>query len=358
MDSAVRAAFNTEEHRFDGLVVESPEVLSANASPVRIAVVGCGSMGYNHARVLARLPCAELVAIVDTDFKRAKAVAEEFSCSAYGSVPELLLATDIDAATVAVPTRFHRSVGVDLLRHGIATLVEKPLAPTSQEAHDLIETAESSGVALAVGHVERYNPAVVALKRLIDEGTLGSIISVVARRVGIAPAADKSCGVLVDLAIHDVDVLNYLLGGPPSQGTASIGAAILDACVDYGDLFFRYGLVGAFVQANWLTPVKIRSLQVTGTAAYAELDYVSQELALVDACEVSDRVGDGGGSSGVGVRRRRAIEVVRDEPLRVELEAFLRHVRGQPGPIVTGREGMEALRAIEMATGPRQVVYA
>ena len=157
-------------------------------------------------------------------------------------------------------------------------LVEKPIAATSSEGEELAHAAESSGLVLAVGHVERFNPAVGLLRELIDAGAVGPITSCVARRVGVMPPRVRDADIVVDLAVHDIDVLSYLLGSQPDRVRATGGRAWLSDRTDHAEILLDYGGVGCFIQVNWLTPVKIRTLAVTGEGGYCELNYVTQEV--------------------------------------------------------------------------------
>jgi UDP-N-acetylglucosamine 3-dehydrogenase len=225
-------------------------------------------------------------------------------------------------------------------------LVEKPIATSVEEADDLVAQADEAGVVLAAGHVERFNPAVRALKRRIEAREMGDVLSLVARRVGVFPAREEDANVILDLAIHDVDVFRYLLDADrPDDVYSNAGKARNGDLYDFADVFLRFGSVGCLLQVNWLTPVKIRSLAVTGTLGYGELEYVTQRLDLYRAQEIAEA------ESFAQVARYSAapperVDVGGDEPLRCELDGFLRAVAGKDGEIVSGRDAALSLGVV------------
>jgi len=210
---------------------------------VPVAVVGVGNMGRHHARNYHELPDAELRAVVDGNTVRAGELAQRFGATAYPTVEALLEAEpDVEAVSVAVPTTAHTAVARTLLEADKHVLVEKPIAPTIEEADELVALARERDRVLAVGHVERFNPAVRELRRLIDDGRVGSILSLVARRVGVMPPQVKDANVIVDLAVHDIDIFGYLLGETePTDLFCNAGRAIAQDRFDFADIFLRYG---------------------------------------------------------------------------------------------------------------------
>ena len=321
---------------------------------VPVAVVGVGNMGRHHARNYHELPDADLRAVVDGDPARAEEMASRFGAKAYPTVEALLEAEpELNAVSVAVPTSAHAAVARTLLEAGKHVLVEKPIAPTIAEADELIALAAERGLVLAVGHVERFNPAVRELRRLIDEGRIGSILSLVARRVGVMPPQVKDANVIIDLAVHDVDIFGYLLDEPePTDLYCNAGRAIAQDRFDFADIFLRYGPVACFLQVNWVTPVKIRSLAVTGTAGYAHVEYVTQRLdyyrggPAVEPTSFAEL-------EALSEQEPERLEFPHEEPRARELREFLRAVRGEPAEIVSGEQAratmVVATRLVELA---------
>jgi UDP-N-acetylglucosamine 3-dehydrogenase len=316
---------------------------------IRLGVIGVGNMGLHHARVCSQLGGAELCAVADSDLARAAFVATRFGARAYADYREMLATESLDAVTIAVPTREHLPVALSVIEAKVHLLVEKPLAGSVADAEKLDRAAAVAGVKLAVGHVERFNPAVTELKALLDRGGLGKISSVVARRVGLMPPQVKDANVIVDLAVHDIDVLNYCFGRSPEVAAAVAGRALLSDRYDHAELFLRYGGAGCFVQVNWITPLKIRTLSVTGDAGHAELDYILQKLELYETVVAREYDTFGDFVVRFGQGRRTALPVAKCEPLHAELQDFVDSIRQDRPPRVTGLDGINALRVAEQA---------
>ncbi|MBI4320673.1 MAG: Gfo/Idh/MocA family oxidoreductase [Chloroflexi bacterium] len=316
---------------------------------VDVAVVGVGNMGYHHCRVYSCIPGARLVAVADADRERAQAAAKRFGCRHYGSCQDLLAWENVDAISIALPTSMHYRVARDTIAAGVHVLVEKPLAANVEEAQALLGASRERGVVLAVGHVERFNPAVQELKRRIDAGELGEITSIVAKRVGVLPPQVKDANVIVDLAVHDIDIIGYLLGAVPTEVHAAAGRALLSDRFDHAELLLKYGQIGCFVQVNWITPIKIRTLSITGNKGYAELNYVTQRLDIYQS-NVERHYDDFGDFVyRFGTPQAVTIPIEPREPLLLELEAFVRTVEGQGADIATCEDGVRALMVAEQA---------
>jgi len=298
--------------------------------PVRVAVVGVGSMGYHHARVyreLSRTMPIELVGVVDANYERARRVAFEFNTKAFASV-EALLREGVDAASIAVPTSLHRDIALELIEDGVHVLVEKPIADTLEKALEIVRAAEKQGVILLVGHIERFNPAVQMLREILMEGELGEPITISAKRVGPFVQRISDTGVIVDLAVHDIDVMNYLLGrGPSSVYAKARNIKHPSGFEDYALIMLSYdNLVDGIIEVNRLTPYKARQLTVVGTRGIAELDYISQSLRIYNE------------------RYIKEARVPREEPLKRELRHFIECVTDNKKPLVSGAEGVLALQ--------------
>jgi len=314
------------------------------AAPVPVAVVGAGNMGRHHVRNYDSLGEADLRAVVDADYALAKRLADRVGATAYASVEDLLTDDlEIEAASVATPSHTHADVASALLAAGKHVLVEKPITPTPAEAKSLAELAETNSLVLAVGHVERFNPAVQELKGWIDAGRLGEILSIVGRRVGLMPPQVKDANVVIDLAVHDIDIFQHLLGaGRPDELYCNAGRAIVNDRYDFADVFLRYGRVACFLQVNWVTPVKIRSLAVTGTEGYVELEYVTQRLAYYRAQTPPDAESFAA-LEAVSEREPELAQFTHVEPLAQELLEFLKAVSGQPAETVTADEARQTM---------------
>lgn len=314
---------------------------------MRVGVIGAGSMGLQHARVYSQLPGVKLCAICDVDASRARAAAAKFGCSPETDHRAMLAHQQLDGVSVVVPTNEHFVVAMDVIAAGVNLLVEKPLASNVPRAEELVESARREGVKLAVGHVERFNPAVRELKRRIDAGMLGTISSVIAKRVGVIPPRVKDANVILDLAVHDIDILNYLFQKMPDSMAATAGRVLLTDRYDHAEIFLRYGGAGCFVLANWITPLKIRTLSVTGDSGHAELNYVTQKLEFY-ATNVAREYDDFGDFVvRFGEAGRQIVKLDVKEPLRAELENFLSAVANNSILLADGQIGVAVLRVVE-----------
>lgn len=313
----------------------------------RTAVIGVGVMGSNHARIYQSLPHVNLVAVVDSDLARAKVVAEKHGTPYYGSVRDLLSNHSIDAASVAVPTSLHATVAEELLSAGIHVLVEKPLAPTVTDCQRLCELSRRSAAIVMVGHIERFNPAVRKLRELIRAGKFGDITSIITRRVGLAPPRIHDADVVTDLAVHDIDIANFLIGKQPVDVYANSGNGNLKDRVDFSEIFLNYGSCNAIISVNWLTPLKIRKMSVTGTQGYAELDFIRQELLLFEAPPSNSFDGFADFIVKYGHDDARRLPVDFAEPLAAELEHFIHCVERRAQPEVGCSEAIAVLSVVK-----------
>ena len=314
---------------------------------VRAGVVGLGNMGRHHVRVLAELRGVELVAVADPDTQARELVAKARRIPAYASYTDLMDSERLDAVVVAVPTVSHFEVAQEAISRGIHTLVEKPLAPTVAEATKLVELAAEAGIIATVGHIERYNPAVLKLKEFLDAGTLGSVFQLRAIRTGPLPARVKDVGVVVDLATHELDVIRYLVGQPVESVYAECAQQIHSGHEDLatGLLRFADGTI-ALLDVNWLTPVKIRELTVVGEGGMYRLDYLAQTLWFFENSYESQWSGPSK-RQGVSEGNTVSYPIKRIEPLWVELEAFIDAVRGLDTEYVPLSDGVAAVALAE-----------
>lgn len=294
---------------------------------LRVGVTGIGIMGSNHARVLSALPGAELVAVADPDQAQAERVASFLGCKAVGD-HHALLELGLDAIVVAAPTHLHHSVALDVIGAGCSVLVEKPIASTAEEGHEIVAAARQKGVTLMVGHVERFNPAVRAVKEAIRGE---HILSVAFTRVGPFPPRMSNVGVVIDLAVHDIDLIRWLTDSEIIEVQPQTSAALAER-EDIALLQFRTASgVLAHINTNWLTPFKARTVHVATAKKYVIGDLLTRQVT-----EHFDYRPDGSYST-------RHLPVAYAEPLRAELENFLSAVRAGRAPEVTGEQGVASL---------------
>ncbi len=295
-------------------------------NPVRVAVVGAGQFGRQHMRVIRQSPQAELAGVLDTDPARAAAAAAEFGCPALADLEAV--ARRADAAVVATPTVTHAAVGCALLEAGLDALVEKPIAATMEDAERLIETAARCGRILQVGHLERFNPAVTALEAALTTPLFFEI-----HRLSPFSPRSLDVDVILDLMIHDLDIVLSLTGAQPQEIRAA-GISILTPKVDIASvrLAFASGAV-ANLTASRVSTERVRKLRLFQPHEYVSVDYARQE-AFVLSVTPDGRIAS------------RNLEVVRSEPLRLELESFFECVRTRRAPRV---DGTTASRALQVA---------
>jgi UDP-N-acetylglucosamine 3-dehydrogenase len=312
----------------------------------RVGVVGTGVMGRNHARVLHELHGAELVGVADSNLDSACQVADLHGIRAFGSLEELLQKGKPEAVTIAVPTEGHHRAVMEALAAGCHVMVEKPIAATLAEADEMVIAAQSANRVLAVGHIERFNPAVLELKRRLDEGQLGKAYQFDAQRLGPFPQRIRDVGVVIDLATHDLDLMRFLTGSEIVRVYAETRRKVHTTREDMvsGLLRLADGSVG-LLQINWLTPTKIRQMTVTGERGMFRADYLTQDLYFYENAEATAHNWEQitmlrGVSEGSTVK----YAIHKREPLQSELEAFMKAVAGEPAGIVSGEDGSEALR--------------
>ncbi len=310
-----------------------------------VAVIGVGSMGRNHVRVYREMPEVELVGIADENPLAAESIARTYCVPGYADYREMLMHERPDAVSVVVPSANHFSVTRDVLAAGCHALVEKPLATTLDEAQQLIEFSEQAGRILMVGHIERYNPAIIELRRRLDAGQLGRIFQIHARRLGPFPSRIHDVGVIMDLATHDLDIMRYLTRSEAIRVIAEVGRQVHPS---YEDMFagmvrFANGALGV-LEINWLTPRKIRELYVTGERGMFYVDYITQDLRF---CENAETNGDDWAAlsllRGVKEGPETKFAVPKREPLHLELEAFISQVKGENTAAANGRDGHAAM---------------
>src|SRR3989338_3965739 len=312
---------------------------------INVAVIGLGNMGKHHARNYATMLDVRLVAVCDLNQDLANATARKFSCAAYHDYKLMLANEKVEAVSIVVPTQYHKEVALYCIERGLDVMIEKPISATVAEAEEIIVKAKEKNVMLQVGHVERFNPAVRRLKEIIKEGKLGEVNSIIARRVGAVPVQVRDANVVVDLAVHDIDIINYLYESKVDHISGNIGKAMIEKREDYAEIFLKYGNRSGFIQVNWITPIKIRNLSVTGSKGYAELNYLTQELVIYESNytrEMVDEYGDYVVKFGLPNKTQVGVEAT--EPLYLELQDFVRCVRERSPPLVTGEIGLEALR--------------
>jgi predicted dehydrogenase len=334
-------------------------------APVRFGVVGVGHLGWQHARLYAEMAKhaagqVQFVGVFDRDTIKARAVAEKFGCGVFASTEEL--AGFVDAVSVATPTETHFEVARQFLERGRHVLVEKPITDSLREAEDLVALSRKHHCVLQVGHVERFNPVLRYLNEVLAEAGFIEV-----HRLSPYPGRSTDIGVVLDLMIHDLDIVLSLVKSPVAALDA-VGIPVLSASEDIANARLRFanGCV-ANLTASRVSPERMRKIRVFGRTAhgpvYLSLDYMKQEgevyrVASDDAPESgllkkllagkhASIVNEFGGKKIV----REPVPIERDEPLKLELQHFIESVRRRRDPLVTGEAGKQALELAMEITG-------
>src|SRR6202790_1706547 len=297
------------------------------AVPLRLGVVGVGVMGANHARVLADLAEVKLVGIADTDPRQRALVSESLGCAGHADV-EALIASGVDAITIAAPTHLHRDLALTCTHNGVHILVEKPIASSVEEGRAIIAAAQRAGVTLMVGHVERFNPAVEAIKDAIHSE---DILSIAITRVGPFPPRMSNVGVVIDLAVHDIDLIRWFTDSDIVEVQPQLSSAMAER-EDIALLQFRTASgVLAHINTNWLTPFKARNVTIATRGNYVMCDLLTRQVTEIFGLQPD------------GSYSMRHLSVGHAEPLRAELQSFVEAIRDGKEPAVTGEEAVASL---------------
>lgn len=297
---------------------------------MRIGVIGTGAMGQHHLRIYSEMNNIELVGLCDIDKKRAESLARIYKTTPYFDHKELLK-QELDAVSVVVPTTFHARIALDAIESGTHLLVEKPIADTLENADAIINASHDAKVKLMVGHIERFNPAVLKLREIIDSGMLGKIVSISSRRVGPFNPRIRDVGIIMDLGVHDIDVISYLYGRKINE-VYTIAGSDIHSFEDHASILLRCDTnLSGMVETNWLTPHKIRNLTAIGLKGVAYLDYIKQTVELHDKAWI------------------RTAKVEPREPLKNELEHFIKAVSNGGEIISNGETSRHALEVVMAA---------
>jgi len=312
-------------------------------------------MGSNHARVLAEMAGVALVGVVDPDRAQRELVGRNLGCEVFGDL-DSLVERGVEAVTIAAPTHLHHDLALACIARGLHVMVEKPIAPTVEEGRAIVAAARRAGVTLMVGHVERFNPAVESIKRAIKGQ---DILSIAITRVGPFPPRMSNVGVVIDLAVHDIDLIRWFTDSEIVEIQPQLSSAVAER-EDIALLQFRTASgVLAHINTNWLTPFKARTIHVA-----TRDKYLIGDLLTLQVTECFGFQPDGSYSM-------RHLSVGYAEPLRAELRAFVDAIRNGRAPAVTGEEGVAsleiAIRCLDTRAelsrtperkGPRRVVSA
>ncbi len=312
----------------------------------KMLVVGTGSMGWNHVRVCSEL--GFLAGVCDNDSESSKTVGEEFGVPYFTSVEEAIEDCRPDGVIIATPTSSHHQIALSALTLGAHVLVEKPITNDCATGREIIDKSEKLGLICGVGHIERFNPVIKRCKKMIDDGELGEVITISSRRVSNFPGRIRDVGVILDLGIHDIDNSIFLMGCKPVSVFCSGGT---HNEIEYEDhvtimILFENGK-SAVIEVNWITPLKVRKISLTCEKAFAELDYMDQTITVS-----SSKYIDPDDKSQYPARiefETRNLPVIKNEPLKLEIEDFISAMNGEKEIGVSGKDGLLALKVARAA---------
>lgn len=306
---------------------------------IKVAVIGVGSMGQNHARIYFHSDNTELVAISDPYEEQAKNIARHYNTKSYRNYQDMLNLEDIDAVSIAVPTSLHKEVALYALEKGKHVLLEKPIASTNEEAQEIIHKAQQQNRKLMIGHIERFNPAIQELKTRLQRGELGEIYKIDVQRIGPFPSRITDVGVIIDLSVHDLDVINYLIEDSPIRIYAETQQRLHPHHEDSVTALIRYSQGAlAVLNINYLSPTKIRQLKVFGKKGMFLVNYLDQELYFY---ENKGFTTDNWESVSEGDMKK--ITIPKKEPLQLEIESFINCIKSDTAPAITGEHGLSSL---------------
>jgi len=303
---------------------------------LKTAVIGAGNIGFHHCRNYFQSELCDFIGVFDTDSFRLQKVKDAFNVHAFENL-ENLIEQKPDAVSICVPTHLHYQIAKKCLENGIHCLVEKPLSTDLSEIDELIHLAAQKNLVLTVGQIERFNPAVKQLKEIIDSGNLGEIVNIVAKRVGGYPPSLSETGVYFDLAVHDLDIILYLLNEEP-ENLITHKLSIFNSKVDdASSVFIQFKRASAFIQVNWITPVKIRTLSITGTKGYVELNFIDQKIELFERNADPENFEEKDFHEFLhkfSNPQKILIQPEKQEPLKNELEHFIRVINQEEELVV------------------------
>jgi UDP-N-acetylglucosamine 3-dehydrogenase len=297
-----------------------------------VAVIGTGFWGKNHARVYKELASTELVAICDVNAEIAKSIADQFGVKAYTTSTRMLKNEEIEAVSVCTWSTSLAKEALKALKAGKHVLVEKPMATNTKQAEKLLETAEKNDLHLTVGFLMRFIPGLRHIREAVENKKIGELVCATAKRVSQWPERVGDVGVVKDIAIHDIDVMRYIFNEDPITVYAKTGSMRHKKFEDYAQIMLTYkDGKSAFIESNWLTPYKTRTLTVTGSDAIMRLDYITQELWIEEPKET--------------LQPRYPWQ----EPLKLELQHFADCILAKKKPLITAADGLKALQIAEAA---------
>ena len=302
-----------------------------NNNDVKIGIIGVGGWGKNHSRVLHDF--GVLTSICDMDKIKAKNLAIRYNVNHYGSIDDMIDTESLDACLVCTPTKTHYTVATKLMEKGINVFVEKPLSYSSKECEEMIQIAKKNKISLTCGYIERFNPAVQEVKKILSDNVYGELLMIEFHRENRMPLHIKDVGIIYDTAVHDIDTAIYLFGSKPNVVFARAGK-IFHSFEDFSNIILGFGKDRvAVISSNWITPKKVRNFSAVCTDAIINGDFIKQEITIEDSlCTTTPR-------------RQNLVE-----PLSLELRNFIEVIEGKRDhPEVSPEEATNVTKIAEAA---------
>jgi len=296
---------------------------------MKIVQIGTGGWGKNHTRILSEL--GVLVAVCDADSQKSKEYGEKYSVNHYTSLDELLSAEEFDGAFVVTPTSTHTAIAQKLLEAKKHVFVEKPMTYKSEDGQNLVKIAEKNKVILTCGYIERFNPAVDVVKKMVKEKKYGDLVMLEFHRENRMPLHIKDVGIIYDTSVHDIDTANWLFDDMPQVVFARAGK-IKHEHEDFTSIMLGYkNDKVAIITSNWITPKKLRKFNAVCTDAIISSDFITQEI-VVEKDEDSE-----------------TIQNEKQEPLLLEIQSFLGAIEGKNDQVVKSQEAVNVTKIAEAA---------
>ena len=306
---------------------------------LNIAVIGLGNMGQHHAKAYTRLENVNFVAACDHNIDRFNSIIKQDTTKYYASVSTMLDHESIDAVSICVPTSFHFDIAKKCIDYGVAVLVEKPIAESVEDAQALVQYAKDRNVLLTVGHIERFNPAVLKAKSMIEAGDLGIVHAIQCKRYGPFPKQIKDADVMVDVAVHDIDIVQFLIKDKLVQTDLYTNNIHCDDRADYGHLMMRFeSNLMVNIHVSWALPFKQREIEIVGDKGIAIIDCIKQAITFH-----SVEVEKGADFVGLPLSEPQSVTIEKREPIIEECNAFATAVLNQTAPFICPEQATEAL---------------
>ena len=311
---------------------------------IRTGVIGTGSMGQNHARVYSEV--SNFIGIFDLDSEQSKSISKKYSCKNFNSLDSLL--SEVDAVTIAVPSKYHNEVFTKVIENEKHILIEKPLSLSVKACQEMVKLYESSSIVVSVGHIERHNKLVEYAKKAIDSGQWGEVLTFSSKRLSNFPQRIKDVGVTLDLAVHDLDIIHYLSNSEIKSIKSEVNKNINPDFEDQTLVLVKF-INGntAVCEANWLTPNKVREMSITTDSHYIVMNYISNQIQLHKSFYL-----DTNSSNLYNPKLSYESETINfefKEPLKLEIEDFLDSIHNKRRPLVDIYDGLRAVKMAEQA---------